>query len=44
MFGDIILWIKLFFKQQTCIHDYKWVNRRDNGADFQVCKKCDKIK
>lgn len=44
MFGDIILWFKEFIKQQTCIHTYTTVNRRDTGGSFEVCKKCDKIK
>lgn len=44
MIGDIYLWIKEFIKQQTCIHDYKTIYRKDNGDSFELCKKCDKIK
>ena len=44
MLGDILLWIKNFFKQQTCIHKYKWINRKDNGGSFEECIKCEKIK
>jgi hypothetical protein len=44
MIGDIILWCKIFIKQQTCIHNYKYVNRKDNGGSFELCEKCDKIK
>ena len=44
MIGDLILWIKRVFKQQTCIHDYKWINRKDTGGSFENCAKCDKIR
>jgi hypothetical protein len=45
MTGDLILWIKTFFHQHFfCIHKYKWIYRKDNGADFEVCAKCEKIK
>jgi hypothetical protein len=45
MIGDLILWIKTFFYQHIfCIHKYKWIYRKDNGADFEVCTKCEKIK
>ena len=44
MIGDLVLFLKLFFKQQTCIHNYLYVNRKDNGGSFQNCSKCDKIK
>lgn len=45
MLGDIFLELKRFLHQHFfCIHDYKYVNRKDNAADYQVCKKCDKIK
>ena len=44
MVGDLVLWIKKFWKQQTCIHNYKWINRKDNGGSFENCLKCDKIK
>lgn len=45
MIGDIILWIKQFIKQQTCIHDYK-PNRIVNimNRPFDECIKCDKLK
>jgi len=44
MIGDIVLWCKKFIKQQTCIHKYKNVNRKDTGGSFELCTKCDKIK
>jgi len=45
MTGNLILWIKTFFHQHLfCMHRYKWIHRKDNGADFEVCEKCDKIK
>ena len=43
MIGDIILWIKEFVKQQTCIHNYITINRKDTGGSFELCSKCDKI-
>lgn len=46
MVGDIILWIKQFIKQQTCIHNYK-PNRISlilKGHGFDECTKCGKIK
>lgn len=44
MIGDFIIWIKLVWNKQTCIHDYKYVYRQDTGGDFQKCKKCGKLK
>lgn len=45
MIGDIILWFKKLIKQQTCIHKYLWINRKDySGGSFELCTKCDKIK
>jgi len=44
MVGDVILWCRAFIKQQTCIHRYNWINRKDNGGSFELCIKCDKIK
>lgn len=44
MFGNLILWIKRVFKQQTCIHKYKSVYRKDYGSSFDLCEKCDLIK
>jgi hypothetical protein len=45
MLGNVFLTIKTFFYQQLfCIHKYKWVCRKDNGADFEVCEKCDLIR
>jgi hypothetical protein len=41
MIGDLILKIKQFIKEQTCIHNYKakvWLNGRE------TCIKCSKIK
>lgn len=43
MIGDIILWFKTFIKQQTCLHKYKVVYRRDNGSNFLLCEKCERI-
>jgi hypothetical protein len=43
MIGDIVLWIKRVWKQQTCIHTYEIVNRKDTGGSFDLCSKCDKI-
>lgn len=45
MIGDLILWIQKVWKQQTCIHKYIIVNRKDfEGGTFENCTKCDKIK
>ena len=44
MIGDLILWIKRVWKQQTCIHDYKWIHRKDTGGSFEQCSKCEKIR
>lgn len=44
MIGDFILWIKKFIKQQTCIHDYKFICRKDNGGSYEECIMCDKIR
>jgi len=45
MFGDLIIWIKKVFKQQTCIHDYK-PDRIGiiTGLNFKrICSKCEKF-
>lgn len=45
MFGDLILFFKKVFKQQTCIHNYKIIIRKDfAGGTFQECTKCEKLK
>lgn len=44
MIGNLILWLKKVLKQQTCIHKYEWIIRKDNGNSFENCCKCDKIK
>lgn len=44
MIGDIILSLKKWLKQQTCLHNYKWVYRRDNGGSFEECTKCERIR
>jgi hypothetical protein len=45
MIGNIWIAIKrMFYQHLFCTHKYKWVNRKDNGADFEVCEKCDLIK
>lgn len=47
MFGDIVIAVKVWVKQQICLHTYKWVNAsyRTNGScsDFQECTKCERI-
>ena len=43
MIGDLILWVKRVWKQQTCVHTYKTIIRKDNGNTFENCCKCDKI-
>lgn len=44
-FGETYLLIKVFLKQQFCIHRYKTVIRKDyGGGDFQMCIKCEKTK
>ena len=43
MIGNIILWIRLTWKQQTCIHTYKPVVRKDTGGSFDMCTKCEYI-
>lgn len=40
MIGNIILWIKSLIKQQTCLHDYQTINRKDTGGSFEYCGKC----
>ena len=44
MIGDLVLWIKQTWKQQTCIHDYRVVNRLDNGGSYEVCNKCEHLR
>lgn len=44
MIGDLVLWIKEVWKQQICIHTYKWVHRKDNRGSFEECSKCDKLR
>jgi hypothetical protein len=44
MIGDLIIWIKKVWKQQTCFHIYKSVHRHDTGGSFEICIKCDKIR
>jgi hypothetical protein len=45
MLGNTLIAIKKFFHQHFfCIHKYKWVYRKDNGSDFEVCEKCDLIR
>ena len=43
MIEDIILWLKKTFKQQTCIHKYKDIHRKDTGGSVVICEKCNKI-
>jgi hypothetical protein len=44
MIGNFILWLFKFIKQQTCIHEYKYIYRKDNGNTFQECIKCELIR
>jgi hypothetical protein len=44
MLGDIILYVKEFIKQQTCIHKYINVHRKDTGGSFEMCINCEKSK
>lgn len=48
MLGDLILWIKKIIKQQTCVHEYKYINAsyktNSSCSDFEQCIKCGKIK
>jgi hypothetical protein len=45
MFGDLILYLKKVLKQQSCIHNYKIVFRKDfQGGSFFECTKCEKLK
>jgi hypothetical protein len=44
MFTEIIQELIAFIKRNTCWHKYKVVIRKDNGADFWVCEKCEHIK
>lgn len=45
MIGDIIIAVKLVFKQQTCLHDYeeKVINMHPPHY-YKICKKCDRVK
>ncbi len=46
MIGDLILWMKKVWKQQTCVHDYK-IHYDKTGLgrfDHYECDKCDKWK
>ena len=38
MIGDLILWIKDNWKQQFCLHDYKYT------MWSKKCRKCGRIK
>jgi hypothetical protein len=44
MIGHIILRFERFIKQNTCIHNYRWTYRKDNGDSFLMCEKCKKKK
>ena len=44
MIGKLIIWIKTKWNQQTCIHTYKSIYRKDNGDSFDKCCKCELIK
>ena len=47
MIGDLILWIKKVWKQQTCLHSYRLIPDKTGGLggyDLYKCEKCVKIK
>lgn len=44
MIGDLILWIKQFFKETFCIHDYKNHYIHQIGTSYEKCTKCGRIK
>jgi hypothetical protein len=45
MFGDFILWFRQFFKEQTCLHNYQDIFRKDiQGGTFEKCIKCGRLK
>jgi hypothetical protein len=44
MIGDLILWLKSAWKEQTCIHKYEWIYRHDTGGSFEMCAKCERIR
>lgn len=44
MLGNLILWMREVWKQQTCVHTYEWIYRKDNGNSFENCSKCDLVK
>ena len=43
MIWNLILYIKKVYKQNTCIHDYKIVIRKDTGGSFDKCEKCGRL-
>ena len=43
MVGDLIIFIKMFFIQNTCYHNYKDIYRKDTGGGFKQCTKCGKL-
>lgn len=45
MLGDLLLTIRKFIKQQTCLHDYKFIpDKVFMKFDYYQCKKCCKSK
>lgn len=44
MIWDLILFIKRVWKQQTCIHKYQYIVRKDDGWFYLNCEKCDRCK
>lgn len=44
MIGDLLILLKEWFKEQSCLHIYKGVYRKDNGGSFEQCIKCNRIK
>lgn len=45
MLGNILLFMKKFLKQNfICLHEYKYVNRKDTGDSYRECTKCEILK
>lgn len=42
MIGDIVLFIKEWWKKLTCIHDYK--HKEFGSISLDQCSKCGKVK
>lgn len=42
MVGDFILWVRGFFKQTFCVHEYEY--KEILGGGFFRCRKCGRIR